>query len=536
MLNVRKCIFPIIAFMVILAFVISCQPTKQAESGQTPTTADSLQTETESSSSANQNEQNQVQEELPFIELIMYLVGDGSPGCDEVSERMNDTLKNTINTTVELRHLPWADYESQYQLLFAANENFDCVYTASWTGYASLVLKNAYTEITKDMLLQLAPGILDSLPSEAWTQCMVNGKVYMVPTTYNEALFPLVTIRADLRKKYDIPEIKSWNEFEQYNDAILENEKDMIPLQMSTYYNLDSIWGQSEFLQGVLMTPFCYKMDDPNPTIFNMYELDSYHEYISMLRRWYLKGYWTNEVLLDNYQPGDLFENGRTAGVVLNCMNTVDVHANVEASNPDWELESFDPTFGKGACMLTAFNASGVGIPASSQNLERALKFIELARTNKELNQLLCKGIDGFHWKDIGNSYIDKLNVAPKDVYPDSEGLTWAFRNTEFQQYYKSISPAVDTVTEERFNMNIRHPLQGFNFNSTDYSNEIAAMTNIYQQYGYPLMMGLTDPEEGFETIIQKLNEAGLEKVMIELQKQADEFLNEFGGDSNSAW
>ena len=59
---------------------------------------------------------------------------------------------------------------------------------------------------------------------------------------------------------------------------------------------------------------------------------------------------------------------------------------------------------------------------------------------------------------------------------------------------------------------------------SASFSSETAI-----SQYGYPLIMGRVDSNAGLQTYLSKLHDAGVEKVMTEIQSQLDKWKSSKG-------
>ena len=51
---------------------------------------------------------------------------------------------------------------------------------------------------------------------------------------------------------------------------------------------------------------------------------------------------------------------------------------------------------------------------------------------------------------------------------------------------------------------------------------KLAQVQKAQQQYGYPLIMGRANPSSGLSTYLSKLHDAGVDKVMSEIQRQLD--------------
>ncbi|MCM3117516.1 DUF3502 domain-containing protein [Neobacillus sp. MER 74] len=64
----------------------------------------------------------------------------------------------------------------------------------------------------------------------------------------------------------------------------------------------------------------------------------------------------------------------------------------------------------------------------------------------------------------------------------------------------------------------------GFHFNSDPVRSELASITNISKEFYPALATGSVDPEEYLPKYNKKLKEAGIDKVLKEIQKQFDDW------------
>ena len=74
-----------------------------------------------------------------------------------------------------------------------------------------------------------------------------------------------------------------------------------------------------------------------------------------------------------------------------------------------------------------------------------------------------------------------------------------------------------------RFNNEaIKSPALGFAFDSTKIATELTSVTNVYEEYQKSLEYGFVDPEVGIPEMLEKMNNAGLQKIIDEKQAQLD--------------
>ena len=90
-------------------------------------------------------------------EVIFYFLGEELEDDKVVIEKINEKLIEKLNCYMSVQYVPFGEIGTTYPLLFASQTRMDAVFSAFFTGYASLAQKNAYMELTEDMLKTYAP-------------------------------------------------------------------------------------------------------------------------------------------------------------------------------------------------------------------------------------------------------------------------------------------------------------------------------------------------------------------------------------------
>ena len=83
-------------------------------------------------------------ENLPYVKLKCYIVGNMPPQSDLVLENLNKMLKEKINTELEITEPSWGDYKNKYSLVLASGEEIDLIYTSNWCFFLSEAKKGAF--------------------------------------------------------------------------------------------------------------------------------------------------------------------------------------------------------------------------------------------------------------------------------------------------------------------------------------------------------------------------------------------------------
>ena len=112
--------------------------------------------------------------------------------------------------------------------------------------------------------------------------------------------------------------------------------------------------------------------------------------------------------------------------------------------------------------------------------------------------------------------------TASNDRYNPSS--SWMFGNI-FNDFYSSEDVVGAWPLSLKDNQTAT-PSQalGFAFDPTNVKTELAQVQLAQQQYGYPLIMGRVDSSSGLQTYLSKLNDAGVGKVISEIQRQLDKW------------
>ncbi|HEX3027870.1 MAG TPA: ABC transporter substrate-binding protein, partial [Clostridia bacterium] len=154
-------------------------------------------------------------------------------------------------------------------------------------------------------------------------------------------------------------------------------------------------------------------------------------------------------------------------------------------------------------------------ISSTSGNPERAMMFLNLLYTDPYLYNLIAYGIEGKHYEKRASGVIEK----PGNAY-FVEPCTFGNSNLSYNlSYYPK------NLKEELKSLNTKaiiSPLLKFSFNPDKVESEIEKITDVTEEIEGPLFTGTVDPDAYLPKIIDKYKKAGLDKVMLEMQRQLD--------------
>lgn len=468
------------------------------------------------------------------VELVMYLLGDSQPDYDRMLSIVNTKLEEDINATLKVNFTTWSGWDTKYNLLLSAGEDFDLIFAAQWTKYQEFARKGAYLELD-ELLPQYAPRTWENIPEDGWQQTKIDGSIYMVPMNALEFQTHGLLYRLDLAKKYGMGPIENIEDMEKFFYAVKENEQGMLPL------NAGPMGPGNEIVHLLVaendVKP--YPWDETANKLFRRY-LDEDEWFLPIerygtkfwerMREWYQAGFWPKNILSSQLSARDNLKNGTSASAILNTPNANDDAKQIMASNPDWELHWFNFEHKFPVNKRRALIGNGMSINDNAKNPERALMFLDLVHNNFDYYMLMTNGIKGEHWELNDQGHM----VMPEGVNPSETGFAWdapcpwGWREEKFHLGGILQNPNTMPVIKQWWATwaedAIFNTAIDFAFDPTPVTTELAALSNVQSTYNNVFNWGVLDIRENMEKYRNELKQAGIEKVRTELSNQWNEY------------
>ncbi|MDI4645157.1 extracellular solute-binding protein [Cohnella hashimotonis] len=466
------------------------------------------------------------------VELQFYMVGDAPADLKEIESKINEMALQDLNATVKFNFTTWSDWSQKYKLLLASGQPIDLIFTADWTQYQTYANKGAFLPLD-DLLPKSAPELHGFVPKEMWDAVKVGGKIYTVPSTYEEYVTDGIVYREDLRKKYNLPVPDSLEHLENYLDGIKKNEPGMTPIADKGNLHVEAYQLHPDLKNmayKVGSTPYGLNIpyDDPH-NVTSYWGSQAHLDMLKIFKGWTDKGYLPRNQLNDATRGPDLFASGKAA-VVLSAQNpTAYGQLLSKMAGTGMEIAYFPYPMYKGYSTPVHPIHNGFAIPTSSANPERALAFYEKLVLDKRYNLLTEYGVEGKHYEVSADGHYQAVGDAGASGFP-REGMNgWAWRNPEYMLFDTSydvvggIFKQLETISKPDF-------LTGLAEDYTPYQAERAALEQVQQEYLAPLEAGVVkDVEAGLKTFMEKAKAAGLDKVQDGYKQQLDSYLTEIG-------
>lgn len=454
----------------------------------------------------------------PYTIKFVYV---GSPQQDEqkIEEAMSDYLTQKINARIDLIPIDWGPWDDKINLMIASREKVDIIFTAQWNKHSANVAKGAFLELD-DLLQTYGQGILETLDPVFLAGSQINGKNYGIPTNKEFAAQGGIVYRSDIAQELgiDMSQVHSILDLDAVYKVIREKKPDMTPLYMklgetfNTHYvgNYDALGDTS--IPGIVLKDGDSTIVKPN------YEVERYLETLRITRDFFKKKYINSDAATNQTMNNDALMSGK----VFSVTSALKPGKFAELANQtglNGKLAQIELNVKTTATSETA--GSMLGISSTSDDPARAMMFINLLHTDKYLNNLLNFGIEGEHYVKINDEVISRTDKTIKY----NPGTNWMFGN-QFLNYVWDTEDPDKWEKFKAFNENTKvSPGLGFVFNGDSVKAEMAAVVNVDRQYLTALETGSVDIDQVLPEYIDKLQSAGIDKIIAEKQRQFDLFL-----------
>jgi putative aldouronate transport system substrate-binding protein len=439
-----------------------------------------------------------------------------------VQDEINKITKTAINATVELKPIDWGAFEQKMNVISAAGEEYDLVYTSpSSNNYYQNVAKGAFIPLD-DLFDKYMPKTKATAPEVLWNAAKVNGKQYAV-VNYQIIAMPYgISVPKMYIDKYKInmDAIKSYDDLNQYYQQWKEEHNPVLYSKDGGdgFSNVSPLWGMDAI--GGATTPGWVRIGDSSLQVFNQFESPEFKKEVERKRSLYTQGLMPKDAAV---MGGNDTNNALKAGKYILFGTGVPVKpgaANEEKAK--WNgIEVIYKALSEPLITTNSALGTMTAISKTSKNPERAAMLIELLNTNKELYRLLSYGIEGKHYNLVDKDKGVIELIKDSGYWPNT---AWMFGN-QFNGFYLSKDDVGNfEKTIEMNNTAKASPTLGFNFNADPVKTEIAQTTSVYKEYKDILMSGTGDPAKTLPEFLDKLKKAGADKIVAEKQKQIDEW------------
>ena len=494
-------------------------------------------------------------DELEPVTLNVWVGGYKQKDSDRVWNAVNEKLAEYLpNTTLNIIPIPFDEYLSKWSKAMAAGEQID----VAWLGWVHDIpneVQMGSLQQLDDLIAQYGQDMADEYGQDMLNMHKTANGIYFIPNgpLLGSGKYCLVFPKL-LLERVDMPDFAQEYEalmMEVFDSYTLENVKklyDKMEEYLEALKAIGSInlgvngkvvdqnfgpFGQTYINQWGWERMFQVNWGDNSFTVQSIYvpgsevyDIDAYEW--ERIHDWYKKGYIREDYASTGWSPfgaGYAFENMGVVGghqfaydyVHWTKEEVYDIYTQIYG----WDVEI-------AVCNpiqhMAPNYSSGVGIPYTCKNPERAMMLINLLHSSKgaEIFRLLAYGMEGEHYR-----IEDDGTVKFSNANPTSADSTYGLSDWSLGTNLNKIGKKLESVKKQILLAEnaVVNPLGGFTFDPSAVQDEFANCTSFVWNNLFAMVM-----DDWQARRIQRdkdFADCGIQDVMNELQRQIHEYVAE---------
>ena len=441
--------------------------------------------------------------------LKWYIPGTTPADCELVEAELNKIIEPKVGAKIDFVYLDSGAYDEKTNMMMASGDSFDLAFSGWINTYTRGVSLEGFMKLND--YLDKAPALKEAIPDYAWDAVKVNGEdIYAIPNLQIYAMWQALYVTKEYADKYglDASKVEKMDDLVPFMEQVSQNEKDVYTYKPGIYP-----WAYYDSSAVIPSLPLIrVRNEDENCKAYLVYETDEYYEGVKAIRDYYERGFIRKDVASAKGDSTSSKETVITAG----------------AYKPG-ALEDIARS-DRGECVAIPFGEPCVNAEMSTQTLtaiganckypEKAIKIMELVNTDKEVYHLIVHGIKGKHYEETEDGHIRALDTEGYNLH----NVGWYYGNQFNSRVLEGKALDVWEQMEDLNNNAIKSPLLGFSFDSANVVNELANISAIYKEF-IALYDGSVETDSTLAAFKKKMSDAGVDRVLAEVQRQIDEFL-----------
>lgn len=445
-----------------------------------------------------------------------------------VLEELNKMSRELIGVECDIQYFSG----EQIQISIQSGEVFDIYFTCSWYNNFNQGVSQGIFANIDGKVQEMAPDLYASMTEDVWNLAhSANGGLYAIPVKKDYAMMNFLTYPTEKAKElgFEIPDrISSWDEMTDFlvawKGTMSDNEYPVLiggqPAGLESSFDFIDRTAMLGCVFGT--TKIVTQMDDP--AIMERYRT---------MAKWYKLG-------LVNPDAAQLTET--SIDKKKQKIGFVQAWPGYDFSIDNGYDTSMTCYFGPNLStdsVQGSMNALSVTLEDDEERMAAALKYIELCHTNKQFNDTMRYGVEGYHWNyvtedqnpecagavlrtETGTSNYNPWGFSQPAYFEASiavsqdqvDGKAKAPVLDQYDQYYDIIASSANVSA-----------ISGFTWDSSNFTSNIAEVSAIKDEYYKDFATGTRAIDDVYQEFMDKLNAAGLQDMIADAQSQLDAYL-----------
>jgi putative aldouronate transport system substrate-binding protein len=447
------------------------------------------------------------------VNLIYYTIGTPDKDLPIVNEQINKLLKEKCNISIQYNKIAWGNYGTRIATMISSGVYFDIAFatTATQGDFVGNAKKGAWLGLDPYLEHQ-GKEMYNAINPLYWDAMRFDGTIYGIPTNKEIAVPEQFMYSKELVDKYniDISKFTTLDSLKPNLQLIHQTEPDYIGLELDNlarnYYKLD---GYESLLDNRI--PLMINSNDNKLKIINILETPLGYQRLKTIRDYYKAGFINKDAALKECA-------GLNKGEKVFCK----ISSGGPYSETIWSSERGYNIVAQQVSPTVVTNESARGgvmvVNSKARFPEQCVEFLNILNTDSEVRNLINFGIEGKHYNLTSNGQVNRISSNYAGVQY-TQG-NWFILNTIVGE------PLNKWDTFKKFNKGAyTSKALGFNPELVLLTQDIAQIKKVCDKYYSAIMTGTVDLDKYLPRYLDELNQAGIQKVQKELQRQIDEWV-----------
>lgn len=441
-----------------------------------------------------------------------------------VTEEINQQIAD-LDIELELVLFDHEEYQSRILEKMDSDEAWDIAFTGNeMNDYVTGAASRYYAPLD-EVLSAEAKELYQEIPDYAWKTLTVNGEIYAVPNRCLWAAAEGYYIRSDLAEKYGFlcqtDAVTPISALETFFQDITKEED-----TYGTYAGQTFRWSSELLTNGLtglggIESLGVIRETDDSLTVVNQFETEEFREYCYRMKQWNQEGYLRKDAAVFSMNPSAVAQDKKSGRIAAEQPDYIAPGLEDKVSADFGNQYDFSPVVTSEKVIISErILSAATAFNAKSENLEKAVKLIERVNTDSVLYNTFLYGIEGRHYNLTGSGQVrlvKKTGYGPGTA-PALDPLAVG---SQFNSYtIEGSNQEVWNESREWEDEAVKSRILGFNLKTNKISQEIADVSAVIDSELRLLDTGSADVDEFLPQFLEKLEDAGSDRIIEECQKQ----------------
>ena len=476
----------------------------------------------------------------------------GCNGIQKDTQKVEDALNELLkeyegleHVTVHLNTSLQSEYAQDMVLAQSAGKQIDVVHSYGLDYYTE-VKNGSFLALNDYLNAEEFSELYNELPEWLWSALKVDDTIYCVPGYQMGATDRQLIIPDEYLQYVSEETLEKLENFTLSNDAAVLAELAEIVEEITVavregtgltkyVYPLTTMLNTYNFIhRDVIDSKSGIIVWEGETTVENYYFSDVFKEACREVAEWVEEGLFPADAALQDksaWRYQYLTQDNAYALDILNSYGGAERIDNLYTANYGYELTVFE--LNDHYFIPAGWAARGWSVSSACKHAEEALLFIEALNTEKgkEIYNLLVWGIEGEHYEKVDDNRITTLE------YDSSQGNSettyaawkWLMGNTKYTYLNQEVDDDEIEVMQD-INENSDNGISlimGFAADLSSVETEVSQCRAVVSEYSSSLTYGTwgADWEKYYNEFVTKMEAAGVQTIIDEVQAQLDAFL-----------